>query len=85
MSKTWSALAFCLVFGTSSYALAQSATSSSQQTSTPSVTKYQARYDAGVAGYTMISHLTKDKSGDWIGAGSKGPFLVTPSGKVLPR
>ena len=53
--------------------------------STTPVTKQEARYDAMAAGYLYVSHLKKDSSGDWTGAGTKGDFLVTPTGKVIAQ
>jgi hypothetical protein len=38
-----------------------------------------------MADYTMISHLTRDKNGDWIDSGSKHLFVVIQGGKVIAR
>ena len=68
------------------FALGSAGTAYAQTTPAPqTITKQQARYDAGAAGYNYISHLKKDSQGDWTGAGTKGDFIVTPSGKVVPQ
>lgn len=71
--------AIALAVGSAGTAYAQSSPPTS------SLTKQQARYDAMAAGYSYVSHLKKDKSGDWTGAGTKGDFIVTPAGKVVPQ
>lgn len=71
--------AIVLTFGAAGAAHAQSASS------TQPITKQQARYDAAAAGYAYISHLKKDANGNWAGAGTKGDFIVTPTGKVIPQ
>ena len=53
--------------------------------STTAITKQEARYDAMAAGYSYVSHLKRDSSGDWTGAGTKGDFMVTPTGKVISK
>ncbi|GAB0120291.1 hypothetical protein Acid7E03_43630 [Acidisoma sp. 7E03] len=58
----------------------------SAQSATGPITKQQARYDAMAAGYANVSHLKSDGKGDWMGSGTnKGDFMVTPTGKVVPR
>jgi hypothetical protein len=50
------------------------------------ITRQQARYDAMAAGYSDVSHLKADAKGDWLGSGTnKGDFMITPTGKVVPR
>lgn len=47
------------------------------------LTRQEARYAAGAAGYTYISHLKQDGQGDWTGEGHQGAFMVQPDGKVV--
>jgi hypothetical protein len=76
------------LLGLAAVALAIGSTGAAYAQTSPSttpLTKPEARYDAMAAGYSYISHLKKDSSGDWTGAGSKGDFIVTPTGKVIPQ
>jgi opacity protein-like surface antigen len=82
------AVAALLLVAPSAVALAQSNPPDPGKTAPTGVTQQQALYDAGVAGYSMMSGLTKEKDGSWMGEGNKGGsesrFSVDPSGKVTP-
>ncbi|WP_158803264.1 hypothetical protein [Acidisoma sp. L85] len=82
------ALTALLLTASSAAAIAQSNPPDPGKTAPTGVTQQQALYDAGVAGYSMMSGLTKEKDGSWMGEGSKGGsesrFSVDPSGKVTP-
>ena len=82
------AVAALLLVAPSAVALAQSNPPDPGKTAPTGVTQQQALYDAGVAGYSMMSGLTKEKDGSWMGEGNKGGsdsrFRVDPSGKVTP-
>jgi hypothetical protein len=72
----------------SSAVLAQSNPPDPGKTAPTGLTQQQALYDAGVAGYSMMSGLMKEKDGSWMGEGNKGGgesrFKVDPSGNVTP-
>jgi opacity protein-like surface antigen len=72
----------------SAAALAQANPPDPGKTAPNGLTQQQALYDAGVAGYSMMSGLTKEKDGSWMGEGNKGGgesrFKVDPSGNVTP-
>jgi hypothetical protein len=80
-------LAALLLAGSTGLAMAQSTMSnpSTMGAATKGMSEAQARYAAETAGYDHLSSLTQDKKGDWMGAGTKGNFMVDTTGKVTPQ
>jgi hypothetical protein len=81
-------LAALLLTGTASAAFAQTAANTMAPPGTMApkgLDEAHARYAAEAAGYSNVSNLTSDKKGDWMGAGTKGNFMIDTSGKVTPQ
>jgi hypothetical protein len=78
-------LAALLLAGTAGAAFAQTTTSTMAPPTTKGLDEAHARYAAEAAGYSNVSNLTSDKKGDWMGAGTKGNFMIDSSGKVTPQ